>query len=144
METIVRTLNGYTVSLCQFLALIVILTGVIKALIIYAKNVLSQSQAATFQKSRLAMGYSFSLGLSFLIGASILKTTIAPTWNDIGHLAATIALRTVLNYFLLQAIKGDLQNSLLLDNNSTSFGRNVVSNEDKLVHEAVNYSTIQK
>ena len=29
-----------------------------------------------FQKSRLMMGYAFSLGLSFLIGASILKTMI--------------------------------------------------------------------
>ncbi|MDJ0532872.1 MAG: DUF1622 domain-containing protein [Xenococcaceae cyanobacterium MO_207.B15] len=29
---------------------------------------------------------------------------IAPTWNDIGQLAAIIAIRTVLNYLLLQAI----------------------------------------
>jgi uncharacterized membrane protein len=105
METFVRTLNGWVVSLCQFLALIVILTGIVKALIIYTKNVLFNSQAAiAFQQSRLEMGYSFSLGLGFLIGASILKTTIAPTWNDIGQLAAIIALRTVLNYLLLQAI----------------------------------------
>ncbi|MEM7590776.1 MAG: DUF1622 domain-containing protein [Cyanobacteria bacterium P01_A01_bin.83] len=41
------------------------------------------------------MGYSFSLGLSFLIGASILTSTIAPSWNDIGQLAAIIALRTI-------------------------------------------------
>lgn len=108
METFVRTLNGWVVSLCQFLALIVILTGVLKALIIYSKNLLFNSRAAiAFQQSRLEMGYSFSLGLGFLIGASILKTTIAPTWNDIGQLAAIIALRTVLNYLLLQAINGN-------------------------------------
>ena len=51
------------------------------------------------------MGYAFSLGLSFLVGASILKTTIAPSWNDIGQLAAIIILRTILNYLLLQAIE---------------------------------------
>ncbi len=57
-----------------------------------------------FQASRLELGYSFSLGLSFLVGGSILRTMIAPTWDDIGQLAAIIALRTVLNYLLLQAI----------------------------------------
>jgi uncharacterized membrane protein len=44
------------------------------------------------------------LGLAFLIGASILKTIIAPTWNDIGQLAAIIGIRTALNYFLLKDV----------------------------------------
>ena len=102
---LVRTLNGWVVSLCQLLALFVIVTGIIKALIIYCKYVFSNSRSAiAFQGSRLELGYSFSLGLSFLVGGSILRTTIAPTWNDIGQLTAIIALRTVLNYLLLQAI----------------------------------------
>ncbi len=102
---LVRTLNGWVVSLCQLLALFVIVTGIIKALIIYFKYVFSNSRSAiAFQASRLELGYSFSLGLSFLVGGSILKTTIAPTWNDIGQLTAIIAIRTVLNYLLLQAI----------------------------------------
>ena len=102
---LVKTLNGWVVSLCQLLALFVIVTGIIKALIIYCKYVFSNSQSAiAFQASRLELGYAFSLGLSFLVGGSILKTTIAPSWNDIGQLAAIIALRTALNYLLLQAI----------------------------------------
>ena len=103
--TIVRTLNSWVVSICQLLALFVIVTGIIKALIIYSKHIFTNSRSAVaFQASRLELGYSFSLGLSFLVGGSILKTTIAPTWNDIGQLGAIIALRTVLNYLLLQAI----------------------------------------
>ena len=102
---LVRTLNGWVVSLCQLLALFVIVTGIIKALIIYCKYIFSNSRSAiAFQASRLELGYSFSLGLSFLVGGSILKTTIAPSWNDIGQLAAVIAIRTVLNYLMLQAI----------------------------------------
>ena len=117
--TLVRTLNGWVVSLCQLLALFVIITGIIKALIIYSKHIFTNSRSAiAFQASRLELGYSFSLGLSFLVGGSILKTTIAPSWNDIGQLAAIIALRTVLNYLLLQAIDksshdGDRQSILL-------------------------------
>ena len=102
---LVRTLNGWVVSLCQLLALFVIVTGIIKALIIYCKHIFSNSHSAlAFQGSRLELGYSFSLGLSFLVGSSILRTTIAPTWNDIGQLVVIISIRTVLNYLLLQAI----------------------------------------
>ena len=108
--TWIETLNGWVVSLCQLLALFVIVTGIIKALLIYCKHIFfSFRSAIAFQASRLELGYSFSLGLSFLVGGSILKTTIAPTWNDIGQLAAIIALRTALNYLLLQAI--DLSSS---------------------------------
>jgi len=105
METTVRTLNSLVVSITQMLALFVISIGITKALIIYLKHALFGSRsAAAFQESRLELGYSFSLGLGVLIGASILKTTLAPTWNDIGKLGAIIAIRTILNYLLLQTI----------------------------------------
>lgn len=107
MENLVPTLYGWVVILCQLLALFAIVIGIAKGFIIYCQNILNGDRAAiSFQSSRLAMGYSFSLGLSFLIGASILKSTIAPSWNDIGQLAAIIALRTILNYLLLRAIDG--------------------------------------
>ncbi len=102
---LVSTLNNWVVSLCQLLALFVIITGIIKALIIYGRHIFSDSSSAiAFQGSRLELGYAFSLGLSFLVGGSILKTTITPTWNDLGQLAAIILLRTILNYLLLMAI----------------------------------------
>ena len=102
---LVSTLNSWVVSLCQLLALFVIVTGIVKALIIYGRHIFTNSSSAiAFQGSRLELGYAFSLGLSFLVGGSILKTTITPSWNDLGQLAAIIVLRTVLNYLLLQAI----------------------------------------
>lgn len=121
---VVKNLNSWVVSLCQLLALFVIVTGIIKALIIYSKHIFTNSRSAiAFQASRLELGYSFSLGLSFLVGGSILKTTIAPTWNDIGQLTAIIALRTVLNYLLLQAIdksgNNSKEQSLLPEEHST-------------------------
>ncbi|MEB3357796.1 MAG: DUF1622 domain-containing protein [Synechococcales bacterium] len=101
---VVRSLNGILTSICQLLAIFVIATGVIKALIIFLRDLLFKAQSAeAFQRSRLAMGYSFSLGLSFLVGASILKTMFSSRWDDIARLAAIIAVRTVLNYLLFQA-----------------------------------------
>lgn len=97
--------NGILTSLCQLLALFVIAIGVTRALFIYLKDALLRPQNPdTFQRSRLAMGYSFSLGLSFLVGGTILKTMISSRWDDIARLAAIIAVRTLLNYLLLQAI----------------------------------------
>lgn len=102
---LVKTLNSTMVSICQLLALFVIAVGILKASWLYFRHALLSGESDTaFQQGRLELGYSFSLGLSFLVGGSILKTTIAPTWNDIGQLAAIIALRTILNYLLLQAI----------------------------------------
>ena len=39
-------------------------------------------------------------GLTFQLAADIIETAIAPTWDDIGRLAAIAVIRTFLNYFL--------------------------------------------
>lgn len=118
VETVVRILDQQVVSVIQLLALFVISIGIIKALLIFVQQALFQSHSGTaFQKSRLEMGYAFSLGLSFLVGASILKTIVAPSWDDIGKLGAIILIRTVLNYLLLQAIaKQSITNNTITDN----------------------------
>jgi uncharacterized membrane protein len=54
---------------------------------------------------RLSLGRSLALALEFETGADILKTAVAPSWNEIGQLAAIIVLRTLLNYFLEQELQ---------------------------------------
>ena len=49
---------------------------------------------------RIRLGQAMVMGIEFQVAADILKTGLAPTWNDILFLAALIALRTVLNYLL--------------------------------------------
>jgi uncharacterized membrane protein len=112
MADFVRLLNETVVHVFQLLAIAVLAIGAGKALIIYVRGSLGparfrgqQNRYRAIQYSRLELGHAFSLGLGFLIGASILKTTLAPSWNDIGQLAAIIAIRTVLNYFMLRDIQ---------------------------------------
>lgn len=105
ISEVVILLNAILINLCHLLALFVIGMGVTKAIFIFLKDgLLNHNNQESFQNSRLAMGYSFSLGLSFLIGATILQTIISSRWDDIGRLTAIIAVRTLLNYLLLQAI----------------------------------------
>lgn len=53
---------------------------------------------------RLRLGRWLALALEFLLAADILRTAVAPTWSEIGQLAAIAAIRTALNYFLQQEI----------------------------------------
>lgn len=121
---LIRVLNGLLTSVCQLLALSVILIGVVRAMVIYLKaGVIQGKTAEAFQHSRLTMGYAFSLGLSFLVGASILKTMISSQWDDIARLSVIIAVRTVLNLLLERAIhrgKADGLESSAVDLQSAS------------------------
>jgi uncharacterized membrane protein len=54
---------------------------------------------------RLRLGWWLSLALEFELAADILRTAVAPTWDEIGKLAAIAALRTLLNHFLQREIE---------------------------------------
>ncbi len=53
---------------------------------------------------RLRLGRWLAVALEFELAADILRTAIAPTWKEIGQLAAIAVLRTGLNYFLQMEI----------------------------------------
>ncbi len=56
------------------------------------------------EEVRLRLGRWLALALEFELGADILRTAVAPTWSELGQLAAIAAIRTALNYFLQQEI----------------------------------------
>ncbi len=63
-----------------------------------------QPEHPTTEDIRLRLGRWLALALEFELGADILRTAIAPTWMEIGQLAAIATIRTLLNYFLQQEI----------------------------------------
>ena len=54
---------------------------------------------------RLFLGRYLALGLEFQIGADILSTAVAPTFDDVLLLGAIVVIRTVLNYFLSKELE---------------------------------------
>ena len=54
---------------------------------------------------RLLLGRWLALSLELMLAADILRTLIAPTWDEIGRLGAIVVLRTTLNYFLEREIE---------------------------------------
>ena len=53
------------------------------------------------------MARFLALGLDFQLASDILRTAVAPSFEEIGKLAAIAAIRTLLNYFLSQEMKSE-------------------------------------
>jgi uncharacterized membrane protein len=106
IEEVILEVMDYMIFFSQILATLVITVGMLRGFKTFVKDAIFDkgSSKEAMVESRIELGYSFSLGLGFLIGASILKTTAAPTWDDIGKLTAIIAIRTVLNYFMTKEL----------------------------------------
>lgn len=106
MYEVVKTMAQYIAYFAEGAAAIIIIIGVLQAAWIYLRRSLfSKLYSQEIKRGRMKLGHSLSLSLEFLIGADILKTAIAPAWNEIGQLAAIIAIRTVLNFFLTWELK---------------------------------------
>jgi len=106
MQDIVKLIANYIAISAEAIAIIFIVIGILGALIIYIrKTFLFHQDYKVMRESRTHLGHSLSVALEFLIAADILKTAIAPTWEDIGQLAAIVGIRTVLNYFLHKELK---------------------------------------
>ncbi len=58
-----------------------------------------------FVATRLILARYLALALEFQLGADILSTAIAPTWDQIGQLAAIAVIRTGLNFFLQREMR---------------------------------------
>jgi uncharacterized membrane protein len=101
MADLMKELTLLVSYLAQAAATLVIAVAVLKAIALYAWSLLRPAAGTlALERNRLSLGNSLTLGLEFLIGADILRTAVAPSWTDIGQLAAIVAIRTALSYFL--------------------------------------------
>ena len=53
-----------------------------------------------FGEARLRFARFLALALELQLGADILSTAVAPSWDQIGKLGAIAVIRTALNFFL--------------------------------------------
>jgi uncharacterized membrane protein len=87
---------------------ILIAVGVIIAVVLLIR-VLLRRETSGFTATRLVLARYLALALEFQLGADILSTAIAPTWDQIGKLGAIAVIRTALNYFLMLEMKEERQ-----------------------------------
>ncbi len=72
-----------------------------------ALSLISRFQDYRFVLLRLRFGSWLALALECQLGADILATTIAPSFEALGQLGALALIRTFLNYFLNQELEAE-------------------------------------
>src|SRR5918911_1285773 len=83
---------------------VIISTGVAAAAYQFVRA-LVPPQLESYNKIRLTLARYLALALEFQLGADILSTAVAPSWDQIGKLGAIAVIRTALNYFLTREMR---------------------------------------
>lgn len=107
--------------LVEALGAVVIAIGVAIAIIGLIRHALL-ARGTGFTPIRLAFARYLTLALELQLAADILSTSVAPTWDRIGKLAAIAVIRTALNYFLSKEIKDERKSEAMLSDKHTAPG----------------------
>lgn len=103
MEELAKLITITVSHAVEVLAAVIIGIAVIKTLLNYFS--LLKSSKISKEEIRVQFGSSVAVSLELLLGADVLATAVAPSWDDIGKLTAIAVLRTALNYFLEKELK---------------------------------------
>lgn len=98
-EHVVQTIVHWLRLAVECTGAAVIGLGFVVALVAFARTLLT-GKTANFNAIRLVLARYLAMALEFQLGADILSTAVAPSWNEIGKLGAIAVIRTGLNYFL--------------------------------------------
>ena len=105
MEEIAKNITIYISHTLEIISAIVIAAALIKLIVNYFQSFLKTKSGLSAMQARVTFGSAVSVSLELLLGADVLATAVAPSWDDIGKLAAIAILRTALNYFLERELK---------------------------------------
>jgi len=103
-EEWLRAVVALLLRLVEAAAALVIFAGALIAFVRILVQLATRGRVA-IAEVRLGLGRTVSLGLEFQIASDLLRTAVAPTFEEIGKLAAVAGIRTALNYFLLRELK---------------------------------------
>lgn len=106
-EELLRSYVDLLVRLVEAAGAIVIFVGALLAFVRFVRAAMPPHHDEHYTSIRLGFGRYLVLGLEFQLASDILSTAVAPTFEEIGKLAAIAAIRTVLNYFLGKEIAAE-------------------------------------
>jgi uncharacterized membrane protein len=101
LESLLHDIAHYVALAIEAIAIGIIAFGALEALVGIFRVGL---KSATTNDDRRAVWLTFArwlvAGLTFQLAADLVNTSFAPTWDELGHLAAIAVIRTFLSYFL--------------------------------------------
>lgn len=98
-ETAVRAGVEWLRLLVETAGALVVGVGIVIVMVSLVRHALIERHQ-DFTPIRLRFARYLTLALELQLAADILSTSIAPSWDQIGKLAAIAIIRTVLNHFL--------------------------------------------
>jgi uncharacterized membrane protein len=117
-EELLGEIVAVLVVAVETVAATVIAVGAAVAAVRCVRAVIRGEGAPGFVRIRLDLGRSLVLGLEFQLASDVLRTAVAPSFEELGTLAAVAAIRTALNYFVAKEI--DREREELAGNGSGS------------------------
>ena len=106
MEEVAKNITLTVSHAVEMLSAIIIGAAVLQVLWNYGRSFARFNRSSISKEGiRVQFGSSVAVALEFMLGADVLATAVAPSWNDIGKLAAIAVIRTALNYFLERELK---------------------------------------
>jgi uncharacterized membrane protein len=102
MEEVLKEASAYVALMLECVAVVLVVWGALLTVVDGLRHVMEPGWRG---KAWVRLGSWLLLALQFALGADIVRSVIAPTWNDIGQLAAIALIRTFLNYFLEKDIE---------------------------------------
>lgn len=105
MEEILADVVNVLVTIVEACGAAVIIVGAVWAFARFCWVGVRRRSTAAFVPVRLTLGRFLALGLEFQLASDVLRTAVAPSFEELGQLAAVAAIRTALNYFLSREIE---------------------------------------
>lgn len=105
MEEIAKHITINVSHAVEILSAVIIGVAILKVLFGYFSFLYQSKKNISKEEIRVQFGSSVAVALELLLGADVLATAVAPSWDDIGKLASIAILRTALNYFLGKELK---------------------------------------
>ena len=106
METMLQSTANVIAMVLQAVAIVVVVVGSVRAIAGILKGMLGRAagvigpHAVWFDYARWLVA-----ALTFQLGADIVATSFAPTWEELARLALVAAIRTFLSFFLDREIE---------------------------------------
>ncbi len=107
---------------------VIIGIGVLKSIFDFIRALLPP-QVENYNRIRLTLARYLALALEFQLGADILSTAVAPSWDQIGKLGAIAIIRTALNYFLTREMEQERNVTENNDSDTELPSENATSNK---------------
>lgn len=104
-EVWLRAAVGLLVRLVEAGGAVVIFAGSSVGFVRFVAALVRRKHSMDFPTIRLGLGRFLALGLEFQLASDLLRTAVAPSFEEIGKLAAVAAIRTALNFFLNREMK---------------------------------------